>query len=203
MFRTRTPKRNTPWPAPRETGHGYHGFEVHATPPLHWKRISPGDLTVNAMVLAEDDTLIDPYGGERTQPRWGVAQFCGGSPEGGAVARFAARYADLGFSVAEETLALMADIVTHSELEQFTTERIWTETHRALGKPGPTYFLKYQALRALHGLMPAAVTSGIDRLHGPPPIPAERTAAGGPAVRTATPAGQLQQLCTQPVPESG
>ena len=50
----------------RKTGHGYHGFEVHAHPSVTLEEdLARRDLTINAMALAEDGTLIDPYGGKR------------------------------------------------------------------------------------------------------------------------------------------
>jgi len=156
----------------RKSGHGYHGFEVHAHPSVTLEEdLARRDLTVNAMALAEDDTLIDPYGGERDLQakclRHVSPSFVEDPLRVLRVARFAARYADLGFRVAEETLALMADIVAQGELEHLATERIWTETHRALGETRPDVF--FEVLKhcgALAALMPAvAVTSGIDRLH--------------------------------------
>ena len=156
----------------RKTGHGYHGFEVHADPSVTLEEdLARRDLTVNAMALAEDGTLIDPYGGEQDLSakclRHVSPNFVEDPLRVLRVARFAARYADLGFNVAEETLALMADIVTQGELEHLATERIWTETHRALGETRPDVF--FEVLKhcgALAALMPAvAVTSGIDRLH--------------------------------------
>jgi tRNA nucleotidyltransferase (CCA-adding enzyme) len=57
------------------------------------------------------------------------------------VARFAARYATIGFSVAPETLSLMQRISASGELESLTAERIWKETARALQEPAPQVYI--------------------------------------------------------------
>ena len=53
------------------------------------------------------------------------------------VARFAARYAPLGFRVADETMALMRQMVADGEANALVAERVWTETEKALGEPLP------------------------------------------------------------------
>jgi tRNA nucleotidyltransferase (CCA-adding enzyme) len=71
------------------------------------------------------------------------------------VARFAARYAHLGFSVAQETLTLMSDIVAQGELEYLPPERIWVETERALRERDPQVFIEVlQQCGALKALLP-------------------------------------------------
>ena len=50
------------------------------------------------------------------------------------VARFAARYAALDFTVAEETLALMRNMVEDGEENALVAERVWAETENALGE---------------------------------------------------------------------
>ncbi|NOP35861.1 multifunctional CCA tRNA nucleotidyl transferase/2'3'-cyclic phosphodiesterase/2'nucleotidase/phosphatase, partial [Klebsiella pneumoniae] len=66
------------------------------------------------------------------------------------VARFAARYAPLGFRVAEETLALMRQISASGELQALTAERSWKEIERALMEAQPRMF--FQVLRACDAL---------------------------------------------------
>ena len=58
-----------------------------------------------------------------------------------AHARFAARYAHLGFSIAPRTLELMRDIVGQGELAHLTTERVWVEIEKALGERDPQVFI--------------------------------------------------------------
>ena len=58
------------------------------------------------------------------------------------VARFAARYAYLGFSVASETLALMRTLAESGELAYLTAERVWQEFARALMEDNPEVFIQ-------------------------------------------------------------
>ena len=89
----------------RKTGHGYHGFEsAHPSVTLE-EDLARRDLTINAMALAEDGSLIDPYGGEQdlqSKCLRHVSPVLWRIPEGTAGSRFAARYAS-GIRVAEET----------------------------------------------------------------------------------------------------
>jgi tRNA nucleotidyltransferase (CCA-adding enzyme) len=80
------------------------------------------------------------------------------------VARFAARYAPLGFTVALETMALMRELSESGELSALTPERSWKEISRALMEPRPDVFI--QVLRdcgALRELLPE-----VDTLFGVP-----------------------------------
>jgi tRNA nucleotidyltransferase (CCA-adding enzyme) len=80
------------------------------------------------------------------------------------VARFAARYAELGFTVAAPTLALMRQLSESGELQALTAERSWKEISRALMERQPQVFI--QVLRdcgALKELMPE-----LDALFGVP-----------------------------------
>ena len=155
----------------RKAGHGYHGFTVYAAPSVTLEDdLARRDLTVNAMALAEDGTLIDPYGGQQDLEarvlRHVAPAFVEDPLRVLRVARFAARYHHLGFSVASETLALMTEIVSQGELEHLATERVWVETEKALSGPHPeVYFKTLRACKALQALLPAvSVTTGIDRL---------------------------------------
>ena len=82
------------------------------------------------------------------------------------VARFAARYHHFGFTVAKETIALMAEIVNAGELPHLSTERIWVETEKALGEWHPEVFWQVLAnCGALAVLLPElAVSQGIRAL---------------------------------------
>ena len=80
------------------------------------------------------------------------------------VARFAARYAPLGFRVADETLALMRQMVADGEANALVAERVWTETEKALGEPCPDVFIS--VLRDCGALK--VVYPEIDALFGVP-----------------------------------
>ncbi|MDH5394607.1 MAG: HD domain-containing protein, partial [Gammaproteobacteria bacterium] len=80
------------------------------------------------------------------------------------VARYMARYAHLGFSIADETLSLMKDIVAQGEIEHLVAERSWQETERALAEKKPQrYFQVLRECGALKILLPE-----IDCLFGVP-----------------------------------
>jgi len=80
------------------------------------------------------------------------------------VARFAARFAPLGFTIAGETMALMQRMVRDGEVDHLVPERVWQETRRALGEPRPSAFLR--VLRESGAL--AVLFPEVDALYGVP-----------------------------------
>jgi tRNA nucleotidyltransferase (CCA-adding enzyme) len=80
------------------------------------------------------------------------------------VARFAARFHGLGFSIADSTLELMRKIAASGELKHLSPERIWKETEKALETDHPQVF--FSTLRECGAL--AAAYPEIDRLFGVP-----------------------------------
>src|SRR6185312_14179139 len=80
------------------------------------------------------------------------------------VARFAARYAPLGFRIADETLALMQQMVRDGEVDHRVPERVWAETRKALAEAQPSAFLRVlREAGALRVLFPE-----VDALYGVP-----------------------------------
>ena len=155
----------------RKSGQGHHGFVVHASPSVTLEEdLQRRDLTVNAMAMSEDGTIIDPYGGQRDLQerilRHVSPHFVEDPLRVLRVARFAARYHHLGFSVASETLSLMAEIVTANELAHLSAERVWVETEKALGAQHPeVYWQVLDACGAVAALAPElAVTHGVSGL---------------------------------------
>ena len=153
----------------RKSGRGYGGFVFHARPAVTLEQaLARRDLTINA--LAEDDQgrIVDPYGGQRDLDsrllRHVSPAFAEDPLRVLRVARFAARYAPLGFRVAEETLALMRQLAESGELQALTAERSWKEIARALMEPCPDVFIRVlRGCGALAELMPE-----IDALFGVP-----------------------------------
>jgi tRNA nucleotidyltransferase (CCA-adding enzyme) len=130
----------------RKVAPGYRGFATEFSPEVKLEDdLRRRDLTINAM--AEDDAgnLIDPYGGKRDLDARVLRHVSEAFAEDPVrilrVARFAARYAPLGFSVANETLALMRQMVADGEASALVAERVWTETEKALGEPSPDVFI--------------------------------------------------------------
>jgi tRNA nucleotidyltransferase (CCA-adding enzyme) len=83
------------------------------------------------------------------------------------VARFAARFASLGFTVHESTLTLMRQMVQAGEVTSLVPERVWQETERALGESRPEVF--FEVLRACGAL--AVIFPEVDKLFGVPQPP--------------------------------
>ena len=130
----------------RKTGPGYYGFETRFAPDVTLEEdLARRDLTVNAMAADDDGVLVDPYGGRRDLEARVLRHVSPAFVEDPLrvlrVARFAARYAPLGFSVADETLALMARIAESGELAALAPERVWAETERALGEAAPGVYI--------------------------------------------------------------
>ena len=153
----------------RKQGHGYTGFAVHCDPTVTLEQdLLRRDLTVNAMAKSPDGTITDPYGGQRDLQdkvlRHVSAAFIEDPLRVLRTARFAARYAHLGFTVAPETIDLMRDIVGQGELAHLPAERIWVELERALGERNPDVFVR--VLRDCDAL--AALLPEVDALFGVP-----------------------------------
>ncbi|CDF81913.1 Multifunctional CCA protein [Pseudomonas knackmussii B13] len=153
----------------RKSGRGYGGFTFYASPDVTLEEdLIRRDLTINAMAEDDQGRVIDPYGGERDLQarllRHVSPAFVEDPLRVLRVARFAARFAPLGFRVADETLELMRELSDSGELEALTPERTWKEISRALMETRPDVFI--QVLRdcnALSVLMPE-----VDALFGVP-----------------------------------
>ncbi|MGP9798354.1 polynucleotide adenylyltransferase [Halomonas sp. 86] len=139
----------------RKTGHGYSGFEVHASPEVTLEEdLLRRDLTVNAIAQRVDGPLIDPFDGQKDIEQRVLRHISSAFGEDPLrvlrTARFLARYASLGFSIASETLALMTEVSRSGELEHLAAERVWVETEKALGEPSPeAYFTTLAQCEAL------------------------------------------------------
>ena len=131
----------------RKSGQGYGGFTFHATPEVTLEEdLQRRDLTINAMAMDDDGNIIDPYGGQQDIHNRLLRHVSPAFAEDPLrvlrVARFAARYAPLGFRVADETLALMRELAESGELKALTAERSWKEISRALMESRPDIFIR-------------------------------------------------------------
>ena len=132
----------------RKTGVGYHGFDTRFSPDVTLEQdLLRRDLTINAIAQDPDDqTLIDPYGGaadlHAKKLRHVSPAFVEDPLRVLRVARFAARFAHLGFTVADETLTLMQQIIANGELSTLQPERVWRETQLALCSSSPQVFIR-------------------------------------------------------------
>ena len=153
----------------RKSGSGHTGFICAFSPDITLEEdLIRRDLTVNAMAQDSDGTIIDPYGGHQDLDARLLRHVSPAFREDPLrvfrVARFAARYAYLGFRIADETLQLMQDMCASGELNSLTPERVWKETERALGEDAPDVYI--QVLRDCGAL--AIWFPEIDRLFGVP-----------------------------------
>ncbi|MFT7413736.1 MAG: tRNA nucleotidyltransferase (CCA-adding enzyme), partial [Methylophagaceae bacterium] len=153
----------------RKTSPGYKGFVVHASPNVTLEEdLARRDLTINAIVQAEDGSLIDPYDGQHDLQNKILRHVSPAFVEDPVrvlrIARFAARF---GFTIADETLLLIKNMVAAKELDFLVPERVWQELEKALATTQPSLF--FMALReagALKSLFPE-----VDRLFGVAQVP--------------------------------
>lgn len=156
----------------RKTAPGYRGFAVNASPEVTLEEdLQRRDLTVNAIARAAGGALVDPWGGRRDLEARVLRHVSPAFTEDPVrilrTARLAARFHELGFTVAPETMALMHDMVAAGEVDALVPERVWQETRRALETARPDVFL--EVLRDCGAL--AVVFPEIDALFGVPQPP--------------------------------
>src|SRR3982074_1928348 len=131
----------------RKIGPGYRGFAVEFGPEVTLEEdLARRDLTINAIAESPDGTLLDPYGGKRDLDARVLRHVSPAFVEDPVrvlrVARFAARFAPLGFQVAAETLELMRAMVERHEADSLVPERVWQETEKALRQAKAREFLR-------------------------------------------------------------
>lgn len=153
----------------RKNGHGYTGFICHAEPDVTLEQdLLRRDLTINAIAQSEEGEFIDPWNGQKDISQRVLRHispaFCEDPLRVLRVARFAARYAHLGFRIAPETLALMQQMAQAGELSHLTPERVWKETESALLTRNPQVF--FQVLRDCNAL--SVLFPEVDALFGVP-----------------------------------
>ncbi|WP_396587695.1 multifunctional CCA addition/repair protein [Bermanella sp. R86510] len=156
----------------RKSGSGYQGFTVDFTQDVTLEDdLVRRDLTINAMAQDENGTIIDPFNGQQDLENKTLRHVSPAFAEDPLrvlrVARFAARFHHLGFSVANETLQLMTQLSHSGELDNLTPERIWVETQRALSEKSPWIYFK--VLRDCQALK--ACFKEVDDLFGVPQTP--------------------------------
>lgn len=154
----------------RKSGKGYGGFRFHTSPEVSLEQdLLRRDLTINAIAQAADGSLHDPWQGQADLQQRILRHVSPAFSEDPLrvlrVARFHARFAHLGFRVADETLELMAGLSKSDELTHLTPERVWQETERALATRSPArYFALLQQVGALPTLFPLLADLDTERL---------------------------------------
>ena len=153
----------------RKTAPGYAGFSFQTDASVTLEEdLARRDLTINAIAQAKDGSLVDPYNGQADLKNKILRHVSPAFVEDPVrilrVARFAARFAEMGFHIADETMQLMSDMVNNGEVDALVAERVWQETNTALAEKSPAVF--FEVLRecgALKKLFPE-----IDQLWGVP-----------------------------------
>jgi len=153
----------------RKISAGYHGFTFHTSPEVTIAEdLGRRDLTINAMARDSAGKLIDPFDGradiESKSLRHVSAAFAEDPVRILRAAKFAARFHDLGFEVAHDTMRLMSDMVASGEADALVPDRIWKETEAALGGASPRVF--FEVLRECGAL--AVLFAEIEALFGVP-----------------------------------
>ncbi|MEO6080048.1 MAG: multifunctional CCA addition/repair protein [Steroidobacteraceae bacterium] len=156
----------------RKTAPGYRGFVTEFSPDITLEEdLLRRDLTINAIAERPDGSMVDPYGGvadiEARVLRHVSPAFSEDPVRVLRVARFAARFAALGFTVHDSTRALMRQMVEAGEVAALVSERVWQETERALGEARPEVF--FEVLRDCGAL--AVIFPEVDKLFGVPQPP--------------------------------
>ena len=153
----------------RKSAPGYKGFIVHASPDISLEQdLIRRDLTINAMAMSQDGQLIDPYGGQQDLENRVFRHISPAFAEDPVrilrIARFAARYQHLGFTLAPETLDLMQSMVSNGEIDHLVPERVWAELFKALNEQTPSaFFYTLKDCKALQKILPE-----LDNLFGVP-----------------------------------
>ncbi|MDN5871872.1 MAG: multifunctional CCA addition/repair protein [Nitrococcus sp.] len=153
----------------RKVGRGYHGFTFHASPDVTLEQdLQRRDLTINALAEDAAGRVIDPFGGGEDLEARILRHVSNAFREDPVrilrLARFAARFTQLGFTIAPETLELCREMVTAGEVDALVPERVWQELARALMEPTPSAFVRVlRGCSALQQLFPE-----LDRLFGVP-----------------------------------
>ncbi len=156
----------------RKTAPGYRGFTVHADPDVTLQQdLIRRDLTINAMAMTDDGIIIDPYGGQQDLENRVFRHISPAFAEDPVrilrLARFAARFSHLGFTLAEETNQLMQAMVSAGEVDALVPERVWAELAKALLENTPSAF--FYTLRHCGAL--ARIFPELDALFGVPQPP--------------------------------
>ena len=130
----------------RKTAAGYKGFEVHASPDVTLEEdLIRRDLTINAIAKDDNNKFIDPFNGIEDINNKILRHVSDAFAEDPVrilrIARFMARYAHLGFRIADETMVLMKNMVTAGEVDALVAERVWQEMEKALSEKTPTSFI--------------------------------------------------------------
>ena len=139
----------------RKSGQGYTGFICDFSAEITLEQdLIRRDLTINAMAQDLRQRILRHVSPAFVEDPLRVLR----------VARFAARYHHLGFTIAPDTLQLMQTLTLQGELQHLTAERVWAETEKALNEKNPEIY--FETLRQVGAL--AVLFPELDALYGVP-----------------------------------
>ena len=146
-----------------KSGSGYHGFDFDISPNISLEEdLARRDLTINAIAQDENGQLIDPYKGQEDLENRKLRHVSKAFKEDPLrvlrISRFKSKLHNLGFTITEETLNLISEIVKSGELLSLVPERIWLETEKTLKHSRfDQYFKTLIQINALNQVYPDLV----------------------------------------------
>ncbi|MGY0398916.1 MAG: multifunctional CCA addition/repair protein [Ostreibacterium sp.] len=152
----------------RKQGKGYKGFVFSTKDITLEEDLLRRDLTINAIAKKDSGELVDPFDGQSDINNRILRHVSDAFAEDPVrvlrLARFAARFAHLDFTIADETLQLMKKMVDDGEIAHLVPERVTAEMFKALETDSPQVF--FEVLKACGAL--AVIFPEIDALFGIP-----------------------------------
>lgn len=119
-----------------KTGAGYLAFETETKGVTLEEDLYRRDLTINAIAMDDDGTIIDPYQGQEDLKKGILRHVSTHFNEDPVrllrIARFAARY---NFDVAPETYELLKEMVSNHEVDSLQGERVFLELEKTMKEP--------------------------------------------------------------------
>ena len=131
----------------RKTGHGYHGFNFYYGKEVTLEEdLLRRDLTINAIAKDSDGNIVDPYGGrddiKKKIFRHVSDAFSEDPLRAIRLARFHTYEHLKDFAIDDSTEKKLEEIVSSGEIANLSSDRIWTETDRALSSKNPNIFFE-------------------------------------------------------------
>jgi len=156
----------------RKVGKGYTGFVFDTSPEVTLEEdLLRRDLTINAIAKSKEGEIIDPFQGREAIRNKILRHVSPAFAEDPVrilrVGRFAARFADFGFTVVAETTDLMKQMVKAGEVDALVAERVWKEWERALAEKNPEqFFIVLTDCGAIEALFPplSSANTGVEAL---------------------------------------
>ena len=138
----------------KKQGSGYTGFTTNTDGVTLEEDLSRRDVSINSIAIDDKGQIIDPCGGvqdiKNMVIRHNSHAFSDDPLRVLRVARFYAKFFNLGFTIHDSTLSAMRD-VRDNELMDISQDRIWLETEKALSTDNPEVY--FRTLRKVGALM--------------------------------------------------